>query len=114
MKKDEITIDGTIYVPKSQTSQNVNLRPAQDHPFEIGKEYFIQTATHYYVGTVRAVSAQGVQLENAAWIPDTGRFNEFISGKSEATEIEPCGTTFIYFGGMIASMPRPNLLIEVQ
>ena len=112
--KNEIDINGTTYVPKSDTKQKINLRPLQDHPFEIGKEYFLQTATHYYAGTVIAVTVLGIQLDNAAWIADTGRFNEFISGKVEASEIEPCGSAFVYHGAMIAAIPRPKLLIEVK
>ena len=107
----EITIDGKVYVPKEN---GVKFRELQEHPFEIGKEYYFETATKYYAGTIVAVHTLGVQLENAVWVADTGRFNEFISGKTNGAELEPCGSPFVYFGGMIAHFARPNLLIEVK
>jgi hypothetical protein len=107
----EIMVDGEVYTPKGS---GVKFRELQEHPFEIGKEYYFETATKYYAGTVVAVHPLGVQLENAVWVADTGRFNEFISGKIQGLELEPCGRPFIYFGGAIAHILRPNLLIAVK
>lgn len=53
-----------------------------------GKAVVIRTVTHYYTGRVLSVDGFGIQLGNAAWIPDTGRWWNFLtSGK--ASEVEP-------------------------
>jgi hypothetical protein len=55
---------------------------------ELGKAYLIQTVTHYYTGRLVAVSLSELVLEDAAWIPSTGRFHEALrTGKLE--EVEP-------------------------
>lgn len=57
-------------------------------PFETGKAYIIRTVTMAWTGRVQSATAQFVTLTEAAWIPDTGRFNVFVeSGK--ANEVEP-------------------------
>lgn len=60
--------------------------------FEIGKNYFIQTVTMYYVGKLTAVEAIGIhvflKLKKASWIADTGRFHTALkNGNFE--EVEP-------------------------
>lgn len=56
--------------------------------WEIGKQYFIRTVTMYFSGRLIAVGDGFVTLTDAAWIPDTGRFADFIAGE-EANEVEP-------------------------
>lgn len=59
-----------------------------NHPYQIGASYFIRTVTHYYTGRLVAVYENELVLEDAAWIPDTGRYaNLFQTGKPE--EVEP-------------------------
>ncbi len=55
---------------------------------EIGKDYFIRTVTHYFTGKLIWVGQQELALEDVAWIVDTGRFNEFVQGKT-VNEVEP-------------------------
>lgn len=57
-------------------------------PLPVGAKIFVRTVTHYYTGRVVAVSEEEVQLDDAAWIADTGRFADFVGGKL-ANEIEP-------------------------
>jgi hypothetical protein len=55
---------------------------------EVGKPYLIRTVTHYYTGKVKSVTFTNIVLEDAAWIPDTGRFSECLrSGNLQ--EVEP-------------------------
>ena len=59
-----------------------------DHPYQIGMSYFIRTVTHYYTGRLVAVYENELVLEDAAWIPDTGRYADlFKTGKPK--EVEP-------------------------
>ncbi len=61
---------------------------SSNHPYQIGASYFIRTVTHYYTGRLVAVYENEIVLEDAAWIPDTGRYsNLFKTGRPE--EVEP-------------------------
>lgn len=57
-------------------------------PWVVGKQYFIRTVTMYFSGRLTNLYDQYVTLESAAWLPDTGRFADFLAGK-EANEVEP-------------------------
>ena len=57
-------------------------------PFEVGKCYLIRTVTMIQLGRVKSIVGDFLVLEDAAWIADTGRFNEcLVSGKP--SEVEP-------------------------
>ena len=54
----------------------------------LGAKVLIRTVTHYYTGRITAVHDDAITLEDAAWIPDTGRFSQALNtGKLE--EVEP-------------------------
>jgi hypothetical protein len=55
---------------------------------EVGKCYYIETVTKYWTGRVTRVDCDWIELEDAAWIADTGRFHEFIENGT-ASEVEP-------------------------
>lgn len=89
MKK--IKIDNETYVRESDIPKGRVKMPEGDksNPFmEPGKDYFIRTVTHYFTGRLIWVGAQEIVLEDCAWIADTGRFNEFLVGKT-VNEVEP-------------------------
>ena len=56
----------------------------EDTAFEVGKAYLIRTVTFYYTGKLSRITSKELILEDAAWIPDTGRFNESGNKKSLA------------------------------
>lgn len=55
---------------------------------KIGQKVFIRTVTHHYTGLVTRCNRDWLELEDAAWIADDGRFNNFLK-TGEANEIEP-------------------------
>jgi hypothetical protein len=58
-------------------------------PFlNVGKAYFIRSVTHHYTGKCVKCTKEWVELEDAAWIADDGRFNEFLK-TGNANEVEP-------------------------
>lgn len=57
-------------------------------PFEIGKCYLIRTITMIDIGRVVEVYDDFIVLEDASWIPDTGRFNECLKNGT-VSECEP-------------------------
>ena len=67
---------------------------------KIGESYLIRTVTHYYTGRVKSISPSDVVLEEAAWIPDTGRYSEALQTGSLA-EVEPYPNEVIVSMGAI-------------
>ncbi len=59
-----------------------------DFPIPVGDNCFIRTVTLYYTGKVKKVCGQFLTLSCAAWIPDTGRFHDFLK-EGKANEVEP-------------------------
>jgi len=62
----------------------------------VGEKVFFRTVTYHALGEVKKVVGRFVQLKNASWIADTGRFSDFIkSGLQTGTEVEPVGEQFL-------------------
>jgi|SRR5882672_3034279 len=59
--------------------------------FMIGTSYHIRTVTDHWIGRVVSVDEKFVNLDKCSWIPQTGRFNEFVSGKITPAEVEYIG-----------------------
>lgn len=57
------------------------------HPYRIGANYFIRTVTHHHTGRLVEVTAQELVLEDAAWIADSGRFQQALENV-EFSEVE--------------------------
>lgn len=55
---------------------------------DVGKKVFIRTVTHHYTGECIACNREWLELKDAAWIADDGRFNNFLK-TGAANEIEP-------------------------
>lgn len=60
----------------------------------IGKKMFFRTVTYHCLGKVIKIIGSFFQLETASWIPDDGRFMQFIK-EGKLNEVEPVGTMFI-------------------
>lgn len=56
--------------------------------WNIGKNYFIRTATYHLTGKLEYVGEQELVLSSACWIADSGRFMQAIA-TSEFSEVEP-------------------------
>ena len=57
-------------------------------PFKIGKNYHIRTVTMAHAGTVKSICGNFIVLENASWVADTGRFNEYLRDTAKVKENE--------------------------
>jgi len=60
--------------------------------YKLDGSYLIRTATNYWVGKIVAFTPDWLILEEASWIPDTGRFHLALRDGLEAqssSEIEP-------------------------
>lgn len=116
--KEEIVVDGEVYIPKSKCKKTVVQNGDSSNPFmECGKDYFIRTVTHYFTGRLVWVGEKELAFEDVAWIADTGRFNEFLQGKT-VNEVEPYpkGSTVIIGRGSLIDMVERDcgLLLAVK
>ena len=61
------------------------------HPFEVGKCYFIEQQTLYYVGRVVEVGICWIKLEDCSWVHWTGRRSTLFRNQSFAHKGFPEG-----------------------
>jgi hypothetical protein len=59
-----------------------------DHPYQIGKAYFIRTVTMHHIGIIRKVLDNEIIMSDASWIADSGRFSDCLM-TGELNEVEP-------------------------
>ena len=70
--------------------------------WEIGKHYVLRTVTMIDVGKLIEVTDNELVLENASWIADTGRWNEFLlNGTYDESEPFPDGKVIVGRGAII-------------
>lgn len=114
--EDVMTIQGEVYIRKGSIEEaKVNrVKSVEKHPFTIGKQWLFQTPTLYWVGDIVAVTPTEIVLERAAWIPDTGRFNEFMA-TGNPKECEPVQVpVIINRGGYINALPTKEVKMEIK
>ena len=115
----EIKIDGEVYIREADCKAKKSYpKGDESNPFmECGRDYFIRTVTHYFTGRLVWVGDKELAFEDVAWIADTGRFNEFLEGKT-VNEVEPFpkgSTVLIGRGSLIDMVERKgDLLLEVK
>lgn len=103
-------------ISESENKENIAFNQEFTLPFEIGKEYFIRTVTYHLTGRVKDIVGKFLILEDAAWIADSGRFNEFFTDKpSSSLEVEPFGKrdVFVNTDSIIDSTER-KVILEVK
>ena len=80
----------------------------------LGKNVLVRTVTHYYTGHLAAIQDGWLQLLDAAWIADTGRFADALkTGKLEEVEPYP-GTCFVAAGAVVDVAEWPHDLPRTQ
>ena len=53
-----------------------------------GEKYFFRCVTYHYVARLKRITATDFFLEDASWIPDSGRFHDALR-TGEFAEVEP-------------------------
>jgi len=81
---------------------------------KVGEKYFVKTATEYYVGVLKAVDYDFMLLGESAFIPDTGRFNDFMrDGRAEGMEVEPYpDEVMVNLSSVVSVAPWPHDLLR--
>jgi len=79
----------------------------------IGEKYYFRTVTYHLTGRVKKVVGSLLELENAAWIPDSGRFMNAIK-EGKLNEVEPVGRAYVNIDTVTDIFPWTHLLPEKQ
>lgn len=79
----------------------------------VGEKFFFRTVTYHLTGRVKKVIGSILELENAAWIADSGRFMQAIKN-GELKEVEPVGKAFINIQAVTDFFPWKHPLPEEQ
>ena len=79
----------------------------------VGKEFFIRTVTYHMTGKVVKRMGAFIQMEDAAWIADSGRFSNAIKN-GELDEVEPVGTAWINLSSVVDFFPWKHDLPKTQ
>jgi len=87
-----IEINKETYVSKADydklSESKIKVVDGKQIPFVIGGKYFFRTVTYFATGEVVAVHGDFLELRDAAWVADTGRFREAIM-QGVLDEVEP-------------------------
>ena len=81
-------IDLMLILELGKNKENTN----KEIPFEVGKNYFIRTVTYHLTGHLEKIVGDFLIFSDAAWIADSGRFNNAMKkgiDKAENHEVEP-------------------------
>lgn len=74
-----------------------------------GKWYAVVTVSPIYHGRLKFVNADYYGLEDATWIVETGRLNEFVKNPAGTTqEAEFLGPVLVERGSVMAVYPTPE------
>jgi hypothetical protein len=79
----------------------------------VGEKFFFRTVTYHLTGRVKKVIGNIIELENAAWIADSGRFMQAIKN-GELKEVEPVGRAWINMDSVTDFFEWKHKLPEVQ
>lgn len=78
----------------------------------IGEKFFFRTVTYHLTGKVKKVIGSIIELEDAAWIADSGRFMQCIKD-GVLNEVEPVGKAFLNINSITDFFPwRHKLPME--
>jgi hypothetical protein len=79
----------------------------------VGKKFFFRTLTYHLTGKVRKVIGSILELEDAAWIADSGRFADALK-TGKLNEVEPCGSAFVNTNSVTDFFPWKHALPTEQ
>lgn len=75
----------------------------------IGKKFFFRTVTYHMVGRVTKKIGKFLQLEQASWIADSGRFMNAIKDGT-LDDVEPVGVAYINTDSFVDFFPWKHSL----
>uniref|UniRef100_A0A6M3M1P2 Uncharacterized protein n=4 Tax=viral metagenome TaxID=1070528 RepID=A0A6M3M1P2_9ZZZZ len=103
-----LQVSEEIYEKIKEQLEDINY-----HTDLIGKAYFFRTVTFHSVGRVVKVIGQFLELEEASWVADSGRFMQAIQN-GQLNEVEPVGTAFVNIQSIVDFFPWKHALPKEQ
>ncbi len=79
----------------------------------IGKKFFIRTVTYHMVGEVTKRMGAFIELKDASWIADSGRFMNAIKDGT-LSEVEPVGVAWVNLSSVVDFFPWKHKLPKEQ
>lgn len=79
----------------------------------VGQKLFIRTVTYHCTGKVVKRMGAFIELEDGAWIADSGRFSNAIKN-GELDEVEPVGTMWVNLSSVVDFFPWKHGLPKTQ
>lgn len=79
----------------------------------VGQKLFIRTVTYHMTGKVVKRMGAFIQLDDAAWIADSGRFSNALKIGS-LDEVEPVGTMWVNLSSVVDFFPWKHKLPTEQ
>ena len=75
----------------------------------VGEKLFIRTITYHLTGKLKKVIGNILELNDAAWIADSGRFMQCIQD-GVVNEVEPVGKAFVNMDSIVDFFPWKHAL----
>lgn len=79
----------------------------------VGEKFFFRTLTYHLTGKVKKIFGSMLELEDAAWIADSGRFTQAIKD-GKLNEVEPVGKAFLNLSSVTDFFPWKHALPNKQ
>ncbi len=79
----------------------------------VGEKFFFRTLTFHLTGKVKKIIGSILELEDAAWIADSGRFMQCIKD-GVVNEVEPVGKAFLNVSAVTDFFPWKHELPTKQ
>lgn len=79
----------------------------------VGQKLFIRTVTYHTVGKVEKIIGKFIELSDASWIPDSGRFMDCIKN-GNLDEVEPVGKAWVSADSIVDVFPWRHKLPTEQ
>lgn len=99
-----ITVSDETFESIKDQLETKKTKPIEDLTDLIGMKLFIRTVTYHLTGHVVAKIGGFLQLEEAAWIADSGRFQQALQ-TGNFSEVEPVGTAFVNLNSVTDFFP---------
>jgi hypothetical protein len=79
----------------------------------VGGKYYFRTVTYHLTGEVKKIVGRFAYLKTAAWIADSGRFQQAIKDGT-LSEVEPVGDAFVNLDTVTDFFPWKHALPTKQ
>ena len=108
--KDQLPADELIDFSTLDDDELIDISTLDDL---VGQKLFIRTVTYHMTGKVTKRIGNFIQLDQAAWIADSGRFSDALK-TGKLSEVEPVGTMWVNLSSVVDFFSWKHKLPEEQ